>query len=108
MLTRVFDFVCCAVALMVLLPLFLIVAVLVKLDSRGPMCFAQELVGRRGRRFYLYKFRTMVVNAAQTGLPITRGGEAIRPAIRTVTLFSCWLASSIVSGAGRSPSRTTG
>lgn len=49
--------------LILLLPVFLFIAILIKLDSRGPVFFAQERVGLRGRRFKLFKFRTMVVDA---------------------------------------------
>lgn len=53
------------VALIVLSPLFLLLAIIIKLDSSGPVLFAQERIGLRGRKFKLYKFRTMVVNAEQ-------------------------------------------
>jgi lipopolysaccharide/colanic/teichoic acid biosynthesis glycosyltransferase len=72
---RVFDLICCLVALIALLPLFVILAIAVKLDSRGPVFFSQERVGWGGRRFRLYKFRTMVADAAQCGPAITRGGD---------------------------------
>ena len=49
--------------LLFLFPLFLLIAVLIKLDSRGPVFFRQERVGLHGRRFYLYKFRSMVQDA---------------------------------------------
>ncbi len=49
--------------LLFLSPLFLILAIIIKLDSRGPVFFSQERVGLRGRRFNLYKFRTMVPDA---------------------------------------------
>ncbi|MFW5820131.1 MAG: sugar transferase [Bacteroidota bacterium] len=49
--------------LIFLSPLFLILAIIIKIDSRGPVFFAQERVGLRGRRFKLYKFRTMVPDA---------------------------------------------
>jgi len=73
---RIFDFICCFVALLALLPLLLILAIAVKLSSRGTAIFAQERVGRSGRRFRLYKFRTMEVDAALRGPAITRGGDA--------------------------------
>jgi exopolysaccharide biosynthesis polyprenyl glycosylphosphotransferase len=49
--------------LLILSPIFIVVAILIKLDSRGPVFFAQERVGLRGRRFKIYKFRTMIVDA---------------------------------------------
>ena len=47
------------------LPLVALIAVLIKLDSRGPIFFQQERLGRGGRRFHIWKFRTMVVDADQ-------------------------------------------
>lgn len=51
------------IAAILLSPLFLLLTILIKLDSRGPVFFRQERVGLRGRKFILYKFRTMVVDA---------------------------------------------
>ena len=60
---RCFDL-CGALALLVLLsPVFLLVALLIKLDSPGPVIFVQRRVGIAGREFSMYKFRSMVVNA---------------------------------------------
>ena len=56
---RLFDLVAAACGLVVLLPLFLLVAVLIKLDSPGPVFFRQTRVGRHGVPFRLFKFRTM-------------------------------------------------
>ena len=52
-------------ALILLSPIMLIISVLLKLDSKGPVLFRQERIGLRGRKFGLYKFRTMVVNAEE-------------------------------------------
>jgi lipopolysaccharide/colanic/teichoic acid biosynthesis glycosyltransferase len=60
---RAFDAAAAAVGLLVLAPLFAIVAVAIKLESRGPVFFTQERVGRAGRRFRIVKFRTMVADA---------------------------------------------
>ena len=49
--------------LVLLSPLFLIIGIIIKFDSKGPVFFSQERVGLRGRRFMLYKFRTMIVHA---------------------------------------------
>ena len=54
-----------SVALILLLPVLLMIALLVKLSSDGPIFFAQERIGLRGRKFNLYKFRTMVSNAEE-------------------------------------------
>jgi lipopolysaccharide/colanic/teichoic acid biosynthesis glycosyltransferase len=47
------------------IPLMLVIAVLVRLDSPGPVVFTQQRTGRHGQRFRMYKFRTMVVNAEE-------------------------------------------
>jgi exopolysaccharide biosynthesis polyprenyl glycosylphosphotransferase len=57
------DFYFSFFALIILSPLLMFIAVLIKLDSKGPVFFTQERVGLRGRKFNLYKFRTMVENA---------------------------------------------
>ena len=62
-LKRVFDISVSAVALTFLLPLFVIVAILIKLDSEGSVIFSQNRVGKNGNLFKVYKFRTMKVNA---------------------------------------------
>ena len=62
---RVIDAIGSAVGLVVLSPLFALVAAAVKLESRGPVFFTQERVGRGGRRFRIIKFRTMVDGAEQ-------------------------------------------
>jgi len=60
---RVIDAVLASALVVALLPLFLVVAALVRLTSRGPTFYVCEYVGRRGRRFMGYKFRTMVADA---------------------------------------------
>jgi lipopolysaccharide/colanic/teichoic acid biosynthesis glycosyltransferase len=57
---RLFDVVVCLIALVVGAPVYLAIAVLVKLSSPGPMIFVQDRVGLKGRVFRTYKFRTMV------------------------------------------------
>ena len=54
-----------SIALILLSPIMLFITILIKLDSKGPVYFKQERVGLRGRKFKLYKFRTMVVNAEE-------------------------------------------
>ena len=49
----------------ILSPIMLVIAILIKITSRGPIIFKQERVGLRGRKFYIYKFRTMVQNAEE-------------------------------------------
>jgi len=72
---RAFDFVIALAGALCLLPLFLAVAVLIKLDSRGPVFFRQERMGRGLRPFFIYKFRTMVSDAPRRGGPITFGED---------------------------------
>ena len=62
-LKRTFDLVVSALAVTLLLPLWLLIALLIKLDSKGPVMYTQERVGMDGRLFLLYKFRTMIANA---------------------------------------------
>jgi lipopolysaccharide/colanic/teichoic acid biosynthesis glycosyltransferase len=62
-LKRTMDLVIASAALVLALPVMALIALLVKATSRGPILFAQERVGRGGRRFRIYKFRTMVADA---------------------------------------------
>ncbi|MGY8696340.1 MAG: sugar transferase, partial [Verrucomicrobiia bacterium] len=62
---RFMDFAGSALLLILLGPLFALIALLVKLDSKGPVFFAQERVGMNKRSFNLLKFRSMVVNAEE-------------------------------------------
>ena len=64
---RIFDFGLSLTGLMMLLPLFALVAVLIKLDSKGPVFFRQQRVGINGRPFVLFKFRSMVFDADKQG-----------------------------------------
>jgi lipopolysaccharide/colanic/teichoic acid biosynthesis glycosyltransferase len=72
---RIFDVVVAAVGLLVLSPLFALVALAIKLTSRGPVFFRQERVGRDFQPFRIYKFRTMVVDAPKLGGQITAGRD---------------------------------
>lgn len=60
---RVFDFIVALIATILLSPLLVLVAILVKLDSRGPALFTQDRVGEMNRRFKVYKFRSMRVDS---------------------------------------------
>lgn len=62
---RIFDFVVSLLALIALLPVFLVIGILIKLDSRGPVLYSSKRYGRRGNIFYMYKFRSMVEDADQ-------------------------------------------
>ncbi len=60
---RFFDFAGAAIGFIIILPFFLIIALLVKLTSKGSVFFIQKRIGRHGREFNIFKFRTMYVNA---------------------------------------------
>ena len=62
-LKRTFDLIISALSIVLLFPLWLLVALLIKLDSKGPVFYTQERVGMDGRLFLLYKFRTMNAGA---------------------------------------------
>jgi len=68
---RMLDVVGSALGLLLLLPMLAIVAVIIKLDSPGPVFFRQERVGLGGRSFRIFKFRSMVADAARTGTALT-------------------------------------
>jgi len=59
---RILDFVLSFIALIMLSPVFLIIAILIKLDSKGPVLFKQKRVGKNKKHFYILKFRTMKVD----------------------------------------------
>lgn len=73
---RTFDFVMSSVMLSILSPVFLALAVWIKQDSEGPVFYRQERVTQYGRRFRIYKFRTMVQNADKIGSLVTVDGDA--------------------------------
>lgn len=62
---RVFDVTISLVALLLLLPLFLIIGGLIKIDSKGSVFFKHKRIGKNGKVIYLYKFRSMVSNAQE-------------------------------------------
>lgn len=63
LLKRMFDFIISSLLLVVLSPVLFFIAILVKVDSKGPVFFRQKRVGLNGRMFTLYKYRSMVTNA---------------------------------------------
>jgi lipopolysaccharide/colanic/teichoic acid biosynthesis glycosyltransferase len=76
MAKRCFDVVLAALGLLLLSPLFVLVALWVKLDSPGPVFFRQERVGRFGVPFRIHKFRTMTHEESHGGPQITVGDDA--------------------------------
>jgi len=86
-LKRIIDVVVSGTGLIILFPIFVIIGVLIKLDSKGPVFFVQERAGKDGKIFRAYKLRTMVDNAEKIGLGykikkdderITRVGKYLR------------------------------
>jgi len=74
-LKRFFDMTVAAVGLLLLAPLLVVVALLVRLTSRGPVFFRQERMGRAFRPFGIYKFRSMVQDAPKKGSLVTFGAD---------------------------------
>ena len=65
---RVADLICSIIGIILLFPLFLIVAIIIKMDSKGSVFFLQDRVGLSGKIFKIWKFRTMVPGAEKIGL----------------------------------------
>lgn len=70
---RCFDIVCSFLGIVILALPMLIIAIIVKCDSKGPAIFKQERVGKNGKIFQIYKFRSMCVGAEQTGSGVYSG-----------------------------------
>ena len=70
-LKRVFDIVFSALLLMVIWPLFIIIAVAIKVDSKGPVFYRQTRITQYGKEFRIFKFRTMVTGADKIGTLVT-------------------------------------
>jgi len=87
MIKRVFDVTVAAVGLLLLTPILLLVSLLIKLDSPGPVFFTQERMGRKFRSFRIYKFRTMVPDAPRLGGKITAGAD---PRITRIGRYLRW------------------
>ncbi len=85
MIKRAFDIFMSAIALVCLLPLFLVITLLIIIDSKGGVFYKQVRVGKNKADFELYKFRTMVVNASRMG-QLTIGSRDSR-----ITRVGYWL-----------------
>jgi len=69
---RVFDFIISLIVLIIFGPLFLILGILIKKDSEGPVFYRQVRIGKDGKPFRIFKFRTMVNNADKSGVTSTK------------------------------------
>ncbi len=75
-LKRVFDFILVCIALPFALPIMLMIAIAIKLDSPGPVFFKQERVGKWGQPFYCFKFRSMYIDAEARKAELMANNEA--------------------------------
>lgn len=73
---RLFDILASLVLLVLLSPVFLVLAIAIKLDSQGPVFYRQVRVTQYGREFRIFKFRTMVQNADRIGSQVTVSGDS--------------------------------
>ena len=75
MIKRLFDILFSFLGLILVSPLFLVIAFLIKRESPGPVFYRGERIGKNGKPFRIFKFRTMVVDAEKLGGPSTAGDE---------------------------------
>jgi len=83
---KIIDVVISGIALVILLPIFIIIGIFIKLDSKGPVFFVQERVGKDNKTFMVYKFRSMSIGTpdgakeelGEESLYVTRVGKIIR------------------------------
>lgn len=76
LLKRIFDICAAAILLIILSPVFLVVSILIAIDSPGGVFFRQTRITTYGKQFRIHKFRTMVANADQVGSQVTVGNDA--------------------------------
>jgi lipopolysaccharide/colanic/teichoic acid biosynthesis glycosyltransferase len=72
---RIFDVAASIIGLIILLPFFIIIAILIKLNDKGPIFYKQKRIGQNFKPFELLKFRTMIVNADKIGPAVTKDGD---------------------------------
>lgn len=73
---RIFDVIVASILVVILSPILLLLSILIKLDSKGPVMFRQVRVTTYGKTFCIFKFRTMVNNADKIGTQVTTKGDA--------------------------------
>lgn len=72
---RIFDVMMSFLVLVPISPVMVLVALMIKANSQGPIIFKQQRIGRYGQSFFIYKFRSMVVDAANQGPYFTKDGD---------------------------------
>ena len=77
MIKRLFDIIFSLIGILFLIPLFVIISILIKLDSNGPIFFIQKRIGKKGKIFHLIKFRSMRVNKSDKNTISIKGDNRI-------------------------------
>ena len=72
---RIFDFLAALILLIILSPIMLVLAIMIKLESKGPVFYRQERITKYGQKFRIFKFRTMVQDADKKGALVTMGED---------------------------------
>ena len=72
---RIFDFIAALILLIILSPIMLILAIMIKLESKGTVFYRQERITKYGKKFRIFKFRTMVQDADKKGALVTMGQD---------------------------------
>ena len=78
-LKRTIDIIASLIGLILLSPVLIIVSILIKLESEGPIIFSQDRIGYKGQKFKMYKFRSMVVNAEELKKKLVEQNEMSGP-----------------------------
>jgi lipopolysaccharide/colanic/teichoic acid biosynthesis glycosyltransferase len=78
-LKRSIDILCSLIGLLVLMPILVIVAILIRIESKGSIIFSQDRVGKNGMVFKMYKFRSMVINAEELKEKLANENERTGP-----------------------------
>ncbi len=73
---RIFDIIVALILLILFSPIILILAIMIKIDSKGPVFYRQERITTYGKIFRIFKFRTMVQNADKVGTLVTVGNDS--------------------------------
>lgn len=73
---RFYDIVCSLILLLILSPIILVLSITIKFDSKGPIFYRQERITKYGKKFRIFKFRTMVVNADKQGTLVTLNDDS--------------------------------